>query len=506
MKKRGQKPDSYTYLLLLRGLADNVENQTALGKALSIYHSMSAPNSKVAPSIIHTNAMLKVCARANDTDSIWDIASKLPENGPHAANSWTFTTILNSLRMQALALAPNVESAEAHARRRETSIVEGRRLWGPIKTRWRKGDLMLDEELVCAMGHLLLIGARPRDWDDVFSLIQQTMNISRLVPRLGSTAREEANLPRIRAPNTPKEMKNDVSEIVDEYDEPRPGSEFDAFDPETPHTVGNSNLSAHNAVAKQRRGGGEGLSGYARPGNNTLSLITEACLKMVAKQPAVDYWNLLTDRLAYAITPDSDNVHMFLRVLRQSRSSAEAATLLCDEMPRLRLRQLPKSFRIAMSTCVRDVRNPAALGHAGRILDTMQRALHDPDAKTLNMYLELASDGTDATKIARGLERAEDAVSSLRSMVTFKERLNEADRDASIAVFRAMAGGYDRLLRMNDGDGRALDARARSRYLDKAREMQAFAARRSEVARREAGRNMTGKRSKLGSGEGEKGP
>ncbi|KAJ5024864.1 PPR repeat family-domain-containing protein, partial [Bipolaris maydis] len=58
MKKRAQFPDSYTYTILLRGLSLNAHTSGALSHALSIYHSLSAPNSRVEPSIIHTNAAL----------------------------------------------------------------------------------------------------------------------------------------------------------------------------------------------------------------------------------------------------------------------------------------------------------------------------------------------------------------------------------------------------------------------------------------------------------------
>lgn len=406
---------------------------------------MSAPKCKASPTIMHANAVLKVCARAQDMDSLWDIVSKLPERGSHAANSWTYTTILNTLRMNTILAGPVGEAGHAMARRREQAIVEGRRLWNVVITRWRAGDLVLDEELVCSMGRLLLIGSRPRDWDDVLSLVQQTMNISRLVPRLGTAARQDVPIPRIRAPYTPADMKNDDSEIVDEYDEPKPGSEFDLFDTHKSINlvVGrgrSSSISPRDAHA------------YAVPKNSSLSLLTEACLKMVIKKPAQNYWALLTD--SYGVKPDLDNIHMMLRVLRQSRSSAEALEMLREEMPRLGVVPLNKTLRIAMSVCVRDGLNPNIFENAQRVLDVMQNALSEPDIPTMNMFLEIANKSPDSAVLTRALERMEPGVVNVRSLLNFGREhieqrggvLDPKDKENAFELIQRMIGLYDRLL------------------------------------------------------------
>ena len=396
---------------------------------------------------MHVNAVLKVCARAQDMDSLWDIASKLPERGPHAANSWTYTTILNTLRMNTILAGPIGEAGHIMARRREQAIVDGRRLWNVVTTRWRAGDLALDEELVCSMGRLLLIGSRPRDWDDVLSLVQQTMNISRLVPRLGTAARQDVAIPRIRAPYTPADMKNDGSEIEDEYDEPKPGSEFDIFDTHKSKSlvVGrghSSSISPRDAHA------------YAVPSNSSLSLLTEACLKMVIKKPAQNYWALLTDTNSYGVKPDLDNIHMMLRVLRQARSSAEALEMLREEMPRLDIVPVNKTLRIAMSVCVRDGLNPNIFQNAQRIVDVMQNTLPDPDVPTMNMFLEVAIKSPEPTVLIRALERMEPGVMNLRSLLNFGSEhsgqrgglLEPRDKEYALELIRRMIGLYDRLL------------------------------------------------------------
>ena len=184
MKKRALRPDSYTYLILLRGLANYAHFPQSQARAMALYSAMEAPNSKVQPSLLHTNALLKVCARANDLDSMWAVAARMPEKGAHAADALTFTTILNAMRIQAVTQKAFGESAEDGIQRRETAILDARKIWKAIISRWHAADLGIDEDLVCAMGRLLLIGERPRDWDDVFSLVQQTMKIPRLQPAL----------------------------------------------------------------------------------------------------------------------------------------------------------------------------------------------------------------------------------------------------------------------------------------------------------------------------------
>jgi flagellin-like hook-associated protein FlgL len=378
MKKRGQKPNSQTFTILLRGLADHAGNPTTLGTALSIYHSISAPNSNVNRNIIHTNALLKICSRQLDLDSMWDIVSKLPDNGSYAASNWTFTTILQTMREKALKDSNGTGDSNAAAARREETIVEGRKLWAVIIGRWRKGDIVVDEKLVCAMGRLLTIGSRPRDWDDVLSLVQQTMAIPRAVPRLGTEAREQGGQPRVRAPNSGADVKNDNSEIVVEHDEARPGSEFgDSFGYE---------------ASTQARGRTSAPSNYAKPGNNTLSLLMDACLKTAQKGPALHYWRLLTQPGGvHVVRPDTDNIHMLLRILRFKRASSEAMKILQHDMRELRLPYTAKTLRLAMSACVRDVLSPNVMENANRLLDLMSENFDKPDLNVLAQYTEVAA-------------------------------------------------------------------------------------------------------------------
>jgi hypothetical protein len=372
MKKRAQFPDSYTYSILLRGLGNNAHTSGVLSKALSVYHSLSAPNSRVEPSIIHTNAALRVCARALDMDALWGVAGKIPDTGPAAANAITYITIINAIRQNLLINGPKGETDDELAARRERGIMEGRRIWEDIVGRWRSADLVIDEELVCAMGRLLLIGSRPRDWDDVLSLVEQTMDIPRLVPRLGSSGRTETGYKRVRAPKSPPQYRADDDHLSPDKT-PARGDEFLAL---TPRGVGSA---VSNPLA------------YARPGNNTLSVVQEACQKIVANKASQEYWDLLTDPTTYNITADLNNLNMRLRNLRQNRASSTAVELLKNDMMDKGITPRPGTFRIAMSTCVRDKNNHNSLRNAGQILNIMSKVMEDADHKAVAMYAELAS-------------------------------------------------------------------------------------------------------------------
>jgi hypothetical protein len=439
MKKRAQFPDSYTYTILLRGLAENAHGTDTVVRALSIYHSLYAPNSRVEPSIIHTNAALKVCARANDMDALWGTASKIPEKGKAAANHITYTTILNAIWQNLLVKPPPGETEEQLAMRRERGISEGRRIWEEIVGKWRNADIILNEELVCSMGRLLLIGSRPRDWDDVLSLVEQTMDIPRLVPRLGTPARNEAGYPQLRAPNVIASLRFD-DDHLGPGDRPARGDEF------LPVTTKGPGTKVHDSLV------------YVRPGNNTLSMIQEACLKVVANKAATEYWNLLIDPATYNVVPDVNNLHHRLRILRQNRASGDTVDLLRFSMIDKGIKPRPGTFRIAMSTCVRDKNNHRSLRNATQILEMMNTCLQDADPKAVMKYAELAIDfplakGADLVDALARLEIASKSIrlqlevgGATRDSSVDTTYLGGAEREDAINALRRIYGVYDRLI------------------------------------------------------------
>ncbi|KAL9118087.1 MAG: hypothetical protein Q9187_005372 [Circinaria calcarea] len=430
MKKRAQPPDAHTYTMLLRGLAAHAHYPQALSKALSIYNSMYAENSPVRPTIIHANAVLNVCALAKDLDCLFGIAARLPTKGKAAPNYRTYTTILNAIRTKAWRQGEEYVENESHEQRaalRQQAVLQGRRIWGDIIGRWGDGDMWIDEELVCSMGRVLLLGSRPEDFDDILSLVEQTMDIPRQVPRLGDPSRKthlSPIQPGIAVPPSseptpvsgslndgqislkegsqgassyalavPSDMSNDTT--------PRPGSEFD------PLPTSNSTIRS-----------------FARPGRNTLSLLMDACMRMRLTAAANAYRVILTSPDGrFKVTPDSENLHMYLRLLRQNRSSRAAVALVEDFLsdPPPGAGAQAKTFRIAMSCCVRNSQNPSVGESSIKLLRLMARTLEQPDLKTCEMYLELlGKKGEDEWRdMLRGLEELEVIVKNVRSLLAY---------------------------------------------------------------------------------------
>lgn len=364
MKKRAQTPDAYTYTIIFRGCAAHKDAKQALEKVLAIYHSMSADNCPIKPNTIHVNAVLKMCAKAGNMDAMFAIADHLPETGLRAPNNLTYTTILNGLRSKVAIIGRSELSTIQQRNEIQRSILTARHIWTDVVKRWRRGDIWIDEELVCAMGRLMLLGS-DRDADDILSLIEQTMSIPRQIP-----AKQHLPPPSI---NT-DELENN-EKTPQEYGSSAVSNNIE----------GESVISFTEPIMPVKPP--KGTSPYPSPGRNTLSLLLTALLKQKDHSSApTSYWSLLTSP-PYSVIPDSENYAAYLRTLRITRSSTAAVQLL-SRMPKDLM--TPGTFRIAISTCFRDKNNVHAFANAGKVLDYMQTALRTPDPKVLEIYLELA--------------------------------------------------------------------------------------------------------------------
>jgi hypothetical protein len=372
MKKRAQRPDAYTFSILLNGLARSTAKvPTAVAKALSLYHGMSGPASQIPPNIIHTNAALSVCARANDMDALWSIANSIPETGPNTADKVTFTTIFNALKADAGA-GSYLDAKTRRPIASPATIIQARQLWGGIVTRWRSGDIIMDENLACAMGRLLLIGGRPQDWDDVLSLVEQTTGIRRRAPTLRSGRKRDED----DAELSPSVVGNIPRKAIDEY-EPDAGSEFAPV-------VHNRSTNDRSMISKSTRG--SSLM-FATPSNKTLSLVMESCEKMELKKAATKYWECFTSQNGLRINPDPANCHTYLRIMRVAKSSNEAVEFL-----RTAMKHIPpqaKTYRIAMSTCVRNMLSRNVMTEAADLMDMMTNRLGRLDLTTCCMWMEI---------------------------------------------------------------------------------------------------------------------
>ncbi|GES57417.1 pentatricopeptide repeat protein [Aspergillus terreus] len=399
MKKRGRKPNSRTYTIMLNGLSKAGRNSglNLVKTAYSIYRSISASNSIVEPNIIHGNAMLNVCWRLGDMDTLWRVAGELPEDGPGSPDPTTYTIILKAIRDATQRDVESMRSRDVRPilERKTQGVTEGKRVWSDIIYQWGKGHLVLDNQLVGAMGTLLLEGASDRDCYDVFALIHQTTGVPILAkeppkttPKRSSSSRlqedtglqdEVEDVPFVDEGNRlyrPSEPEEEATEELEEEEE-----NFDnLFDP----------VISPNAAKPKEEGGDEVGPSYLTVGNRELSMIMEACLSMTqGLSTGKAYWNYLTrEDHDYKIDPDSGSFHQYLRLLRLGRSSRATVEVIRDQMVPSGVLE-GRTFHIAMSCCRRDRNNINVLKNSNELLKLMDEHLVLPDPKALEGYLEL---------------------------------------------------------------------------------------------------------------------
>jgi hypothetical protein len=443
MKKRAQWPDSYTYMMLLRGFPQHRTHHGSetkkgnVSKAVALFNSMEASNSKVKPNIKHTNAALRVCSIAKDMDSLWSLAGKLPSSGPNSADHITYTILLGAIRCQEF----NVEQADVNAgsdgeavvahkllKMKRDAVDEGRRIWQEIIVRWRRGEIILDHSLVCEIASLLLLSGRLEDCDDVLNLVQQTMNIPRAIPPLGSPNRKTEHVPRtaeiVQSPSNSDDSEGWI-----------PASSANAFhaQPLVPDT-GNSRTSQQLA--------------WVQPDNDVLNCVLEACSRMRAPKAVYAYWDaFVTER---GLRPDLANFHTLLEIMRVNRNSGKAAGLL-QQMHEQGLTMRNKTFRTAMSVCSRDVKNINVVMNATTMVNTMGAALRSPDFHTLGVYLSIAMSTKSVDKIVATLDTIDPFVKLYRSRAASgmlrSDGGDESDEQDAILLFASMVSAINSLER-----------------------------------------------------------
>ena len=456
MKKRSQRPDSHTYTIVLRGLASHADFGKSLERALTIYHSMCARDSPVRPNIIHTNAALKVCAKAGDLDAMFGVAARLPRSGPRAADNVTFTIVFNALSklVHDDSESDKDGSLQVNITKRQNAVLQGRRMWAEIIERWIVGDMMLDESLVCAVGRLLLLADVPQDLDDVLSLLEQTMGIPRQTPRRRNIDGAQA-LPE-KGVESPAPGNNALVQTTE------PGRKPSA-DAEDEFVAGDEYLPSPLVSSKF----------YAIPSRSTLSLVVDACTRLRLFSTAQDYWGLLTGS-PYHIVPDTANYHTYLRLLRAQRASRQCVELV-QEMrdglgvdftvpgaaPKIRTVRgesgyvNASTFRIALGACKRDIKNPYVVKHASKLVRIMYDCLPEVDIRVMTTYVEIIRKVTsgDWREMHDALMGTELGTRLLKSLFLYGtadedkkgEEFQERCRDLD-GFLRTLVGAYDQLL------------------------------------------------------------
>lgn len=384
---------------------------------------------------VHTNIILKLCADAGDLDNMWGIAGRLEEKGPNVADKRTYDIVLSAELRNAVENAPEDASNEDLAKHYEKSVLLARRIWIDVIRRWAAGHISMDESLVGVMGRILLLSYRPRDWDDVLSLVEQTQQVPRMTGILGTSKRERAEHWAESSTPTLDTAPEDMIADANDRSLSLRGSEFVGI----PETV--AKTSKHHVK-------------FVAPGRGTLSLLLQTSLKLHSKKAADDYWTLLTE--TYKVKPDYENYKSYLRVLRLFNSSARTVQLVRQAAESLRLGQ--DIFIIAMSACTRDKNNIKSFDHATELMHTMSKHLKKLPLNVVLKYLLHATGTRDVERIERAVFVVDDLAQSspdtpMRVLVhgatSEKASMDDKTLKQVWEVCTSMMHCLDRLFQMN---------------------------------------------------------
>lgn len=379
---------------MIKGFAHETKQRWVkpVEKAYSIWKSISAPNSVVTPNIIHHNAMLEVCGRHHDLDTLWKVISELPESGPDAPDTRSYTLILMAIHRAMTRQLQFIPENQARKRQevRENHLRDAKRIWADVVRQWKVGSFQPDNHLVGTMAEILIDPLDEYSCHEALALFKQTMGIPILLkepPRrsLQDSASEQG---RWEAQHWQRSSNREPRRIAKEHveeDAVKPEEELDPEDEEELEDLEH----VFDPVTSNRD---DTKSPYLlKPGNAELNFILAICRLVTQGMGAgQSYWGLLTLKDSeFQIEPDSGNFHEYLRLLRVSRSSRLAATTIREQMVPAGAAE-GKTFHIAMSCCLRDRINPNVFLNAQLLLDTMRECLPLPDPRPLNGFLELA--------------------------------------------------------------------------------------------------------------------
>lgn len=349
MKKRAQLPNAQTYTIIFKGCAKSQHPKLAVGEALKIYNAMLS-SSRLKPNITHLNAVLDVCSRAEDLESMF--VTLRSADKARAPNNWTYTIILNALRHQPSNYKEFLDGsgAEGEAKKKsiETTIQRGKLVWDEVMSRWKKNEIIMDEELMCAMGRLLVLGGA-KETESILALLLNVLGVPRLdqeqVPAPGHKSGSDQNA------------------------EPQP--------PPEPQTS-----------QKQQQQQERQLQGTSKPmaGKNTLSLVMKILGLGRRTKLAARYWDYLTSK--FGIVPDRWNYKHYLDSLSTGAASGKAAGVI-EGMPAEMVDGLV--VRRGLLMCHFDAYNEKAFENATVIFDAMMQKMRTPDAECMKLYLQVAT-------------------------------------------------------------------------------------------------------------------
>ncbi|KAH6985043.1 hypothetical protein BKA56DRAFT_328804 [Ilyonectria sp. MPI-CAGE-AT-0026] len=330
MKKRAQLPNMQTYTIIFRGLAKSQHPKLAVSEAIRHYQIL-LKDSRLEPNSTHLNAVLNVCGKAGDLDSMFSIVDTVNES-TRAPTAYTYTSIINALRFNVLGEIKDLPEEQKNDNIMK-AIGRAKGLWEEAISKWRQGRLIIDEEMVCAMGRLLIMAPDRVDKREVLDLIEQTMNIPNL-------------------------SKPDNVSAAD-------------FQTKGLARAGSSKMASRVA--------------WVAPDRNTLALVLTTLSSSKLTTCGIKYWNILVRE--HGIQPDMDNWMRMFGMLKLAKASAHACEIL-DIVPDEYINA--RHYQMAMETCVRDNINQNAIKNANKALNSMVKRLRVPDPHTMRLYLRVS--------------------------------------------------------------------------------------------------------------------
>lgn len=380
MKKRAQLPNAQTYTIIFRGCAESKHPLQAVNEAFKIYNAMLA-SSRLKPNQIHLNAMLELCARAQDIETLFVVLRSA--NGQRAPNNLTYTIILNALRYQrSNQINPNEDEKEqkaAVAASIATTISRSKLVWDEVITRWKKGEIVMDEELMCAMGRILLLGGAA-ETDSVLAMVGEVLGIVNLLdgePGLINPSAQKTARSKTAAKST-EPKRQQLIERAEQFEEFDKAEDFDSSQLKDtghapPTTTPKPNIpTGPMAMAKMA-------------GNNTLSLVMRALAQAKRTKLAARYWDYFLQ--AHDIVPDRRNYRDYIDCLSTGAASGKAARVLVSMPNTIADGNL---YRRGLLLCHWDKYNENTFENATLIHNAMVKKLRVPDTRCMKLYLEVA--------------------------------------------------------------------------------------------------------------------
>lgn len=362
--------------------------------AEELVKTMSAGNSEVAPNIIHMSALISVCPAHGSQEDMWRIAGELPEEGPLAPDTITYSTILHAIREFAERDIETMTSIENITTRKNMMILEAKRLWTDVLHRWTHDGFVMDNALVQAFASVLLEGTVDHDYYDVLALYNQTMGIpikmkeppqraqtsnwmknemKRMIETKKGTGEEE-DVPFVYERNL--NLQGEKKPWNDAHLEDQPLEEDEDFD------------SLFNPI----KSGNDGPQ-LLRPESRDLTMIEHACLSITQGAAAgIAYWEDLTSGPGEPlVVPNKFATTQYLRLLRLSRASKRSLEVLRAQKGNL-AEESGTAFRIGISCCSRDKKNWSTFVHANEMMNLMEESLVLPDQRVVEAYIAFIND------------------------------------------------------------------------------------------------------------------